>query len=82
MSGDDTVRIEEAVGTGEIDGVLLKESAYIPLTAEAIELLKTGSVHDIRLLGRNTKYDIEIETETEQLESFMDACDTLIEDEE
>ena len=80
LVGDDTIRIEDGTGTGEVDGVILKESAYIPLTMEAMELLETGSVHDVRLLGQNTNYDIEVEAKATQLEPFMDACETLIEE--
>ena len=80
LAGDDTVKLENGTGAGEIDGVLLKESAYVPLTMDALELLKTGSVESIRLVGRNTSYDIDVELDADEIESVLDACETLIEE--
>ena len=77
LVGDETVRIEDAKGAGEVDGITLKESAYVPLTLDAVELLQTGSVHSIRLLGRNTSYDIDVDLDADEIDSILDACAAL-----
>ena len=80
LAGDDTVKLEGGTGAGEVDGVLLKESAYVPLAMDALELLKTGSVESIRLVGRNTSYDIDVDLDADEIESILDACETLFEE--
>ena len=77
LVGDDTAHLEEATSTGEIDGISMKETGCIPLTTEAMQLLATGSVNTIRLLGKNNTYDITIEETSPTMAPFMEACQTL-----
>ncbi len=59
LVGEKSVRLEGGSSTGELNGITLEESGYIPLTDEAIELMQTGTVKTVRLIGKNTSYDIE-----------------------
>ena len=79
LSGENTVRIEGGTCTGEIEGVLLRESGEIPLTEEALAALGSGEVQRIRLLGNNTTFDINVSYDTEKMAAFTDACSSLLE---
>ena len=80
LAGDDTVRLDGGKSSGRIEGTTLLESGYVPLTKEAVELLKGGSVTKFRLLGRNTEYDVDVEYDEDAMAAFMDACETIAED--
>ena len=80
LAGDETVRLDGGKSSGRIEGVTLLESGYVPLTKEAAELLKGGSVTKLRLLGRNTEYDVDVEYDEDAMAAFMDACETITED--
>ena len=78
LSGDETVNLEETVTSGELDGVTMKETARIPLSAKAVQALQKGKTESIRLQGRNTTYDIETVIEDGNLTAFMEACGTIM----
>ncbi len=69
-AGQNVVSSDGGVSTGEVSGATLKESAYVPLTAEAIELLGSGEVTSIRINGKNKSYDIAFTADPAKLEAF------------
>ena len=77
LAGEKTLHLEGGVSSGEIKGIYLKENGYVPLTKEAMELLAGGSVKSVRVVGRNTEYDVDVEYDSEQMAAFMEACETL-----
>ena len=77
LTGEETVRLENAVTSGELNGVSMKETGCIPLTVEAVQLLKEGKAQTIRLLGRNNTYDVEMMMDGGDIKAFMEACETI-----
>ena len=77
LAGEDVLELGDAEKTGKAEGVKLLETADISLTKEAVEMLKSGSVQSIRLLGKNISYDIDVEDGDR--EAFMEACAGLVE---
>ena len=75
--GSDTVQLKSGKSTGEIDGVTVKEFGYVPLTADALELLSGGSVTQIRMRGKNRNYDIDVAADGGKLAAFKDAVAAL-----
>lgn len=70
-----SLHLEGGTSTGAIEGATLKETGYIPLTEEAIAMLREGaeSIRAIRLLGKNTEYDLEIDIDKRALDEVMEA---------
>ena len=77
-SDDGTVRIDGGSSTGELDGITLTENGYVPLNLDAMELLAKGGVKTIRLLGKNTTYDVDVTYDAAGMEAFMEACKTTV----
>lgn len=82
LSGEETIHLEGAITSGKLDGVIMEETAFLPLTAEAVRAIQEGKTGTIRLLGRNNTYDIELLVESDDMAGFMEACGTLVADED
>ena len=80
LIGDGTVRLDGGKSSGRITGTILEESGYVPLNTEALELLASGSVHTVRLLGKNTSYDMEVNYDVEKMAACMEDCQALVEE--
>ena len=80
LIGDGTARLDGGKSSGKITGTTLEESGYIPLNQEALELLASGSVHTVRLLGKNTSYDMEVTYDVEKMAACMEDCRSLVEE--
>ena len=65
-SDTQSVTCEGAVSEGELYGAYVDEQAYVPLTDEAIELLKSGEKVSLRLVGMNQTYDLDEVASTER----------------
>ena len=79
LVGDRTVRLEDGSSTGSVNGISMLETGCVPLTKDAMDLLAGGSVTAIRLLGKNTEYDVQVQADMEKTPDFMEACMTLAE---
>ncbi len=75
---NDAVKVNGGTSSGQIDGITLYETGYVPLNQEAVQLLKEGGVQTIRVLGKNTEYELPVEYDKEKMESFMEACEGLL----
>ena len=67
-----------AVSTGGLDGALVTEMAYVPLNAETLDLLTTTSDLDMRIVGKNTKYDMRFSADSGQVTAFAEAAKGLL----
>lgn len=77
--GDDTVQLKSGKSSGEIDGVTIKELGYVPLTADALELLASGTVKQIRMRGKNQNYDMDVSIDGGKMAEFKEAVSALYE---
>ena len=75
LAGGKTVKLEGGTSSGQVEGTALTETGIVPLTKEAVEQLKEGQVTTIRVLGKNTNYDVDVNAEG--LAGFMEACEGL-----
>ncbi len=80
LGGDGSVKVEGGTSTGELDGVTLTETGYVPLTGEAGDYLMEGKLETIRVLGRNESYDVKAKYDADSLKAFLEACAELIVD--
>ena len=78
LAGKDALRLDGGKSIGQVEGVLLREFGYVPLTFEAAEQLKSGDVSQIRVLGKNTSYDLDVNMNMDQAGKIIEACETLI----
>ncbi|GEM_PF-3680254 len=77
FAGSGTVRVEGAASEGSISGISLQEKGTLPLTAEAMDLLGSGTLKAIRLTGKNNTFDLTVQADQNRLASFIKACRTL-----
>ena len=73
LTGDGIVCLEGGSSTSRIEGITLKETGFVPLTEEAIAMLRDDGVQGIRLVGKNTEYDLELDINKEKLTEVMEA---------
>ena len=73
LSSDNKVcQLDGAVATGSLQGVTLTESAYVPLTAKAAEFIKENKKISMRVIGKNTSYDLAMKNRKEVVK-FLEA---------
>ena len=65
------IELTDAVNSGELDGVRLKESAWMPLSDEALQAISEGGISNLRILGRNESFDLEVSAETAKIAEFV-----------
>ena len=73
LTGGTNVKLDGGSSTGSIDGATLMETGCIPLTEEALSLLKEGGVTGIRLIGKNSEYDLSLNIDADRLAAAMQA---------
>ena len=73
LTGSSNVKLDGGTSTGGIQGASLLETGCIPLTEEALSLLKSGEVSGIRLLGKNSEYDLSLAIDSDRLAAALAA---------
>ena len=72
-SSDGLSKISGAVSSGKLDGITIAENSYIPLTADAIELLQESGNVNVVIEGANNTYEFALDVDQDQLSAFLDA---------
>lgn len=69
-AGGQTVELTGGESKGALNGVTMSETGYVPLTAEALTLLASGTLDSVRISGMNNTYDITNTATADQLSWF------------
>ena len=68
QSGVDVCTVKGAVITGDLNGTVLTEKAYIPMTGDAVTFIEEHETVNMRLEGKNDAYDFSLENRDQILE--------------
>ena len=63
-----------AVSIGGLDGAMVQEMSYVPLTEEALDLISNSPDLDLRIVGKNKNYDLHFGADADQLSAFAEAA--------
>lgn len=75
LAGERTVKLEGGTSSGHVEGTALVETGLVPVTEEGVLLLSEGGVTTIRVLGKNTNFDVNVDAgAAEKLTAFLEAC--------
>ena len=78
FSGSKSCEVNDAVSTGSIEGVTLKEHAYLPLTAEAVAFLKENEDISVRITGSITDYDYNLGADRGVFKTYLDTVENCL----
>ena len=69
-SGGQAEQVTGGESKGALDGVIMAETGYVPLTSEALALLQSGVLDSVRITGMNNSYDIANTASPDQIAWF------------
>ena len=77
--GSSVCRLSGAQTTGELDGITIRETGYLPLTEEAVQFLKDNESFTLILEGANNTYEFRSQPDRDKMDTFLEAVSEFVE---